>query len=57
MTLTFLFLGPDLFGLNDLSREEIGLTRTDHLKQNIPITVISQQRCIGNLSLAARPFG
>jgi len=34
MTLTVLFLGPDLFGRNDLSREDIGLTRTDHLKQN-----------------------
>jgi len=30
----FFFLGPDLFGRNDLSREDIGLTRTEHLKKN-----------------------
>ena len=32
MTLNVLFLGSDLFDPNDLSREEIGLTRTDNLK-------------------------
>ena len=36
MTLTFFFLGSDLFDLNDLSHGEIGIPRTDQLKKNVP---------------------
>ena len=42
----FFFLGSDLFDPKDLSREEIGLTRTDHLKKNVytPVSLSARAR-------------
>ena len=54
MTLTVRFSPPDLFATNDLSLEKIGVTRPHHFKKNVDVISHSQQRCIGNLSLAAR---
>jgi len=40
----FFFLGPDLFGPNDLSREEIGLIRTTIWKRTYPVSLSARAR-------------
>ena len=45
------FLASDLFDPNDLSREEIGLIRSDHLKKNVHVSLSARAAAYCDLCL------